>query len=150
MYHGIFLWFTRMANNIVYYYGNTGIIKVATHKLHDEFQYSSGRNKRSHASRYIVDLIVDDKDKKRYGAPVLDGTIADLIPTDLTPSMAAAATPVANDMEVEYLSPQDVKGFQSDSIFFYTHIKGGKHRMYSTPIVNCTKAISKDLDIINI
>ena len=98
VYHGIFLRFTEAANNIVYYDVDTGTIKVATHKLHDEFQYSSDRNKRSHASRYIIDLIADDTDEKRYGQPMIDGKIVNIIPIDAPPSTAAAATTVAYDI----------------------------------------------------
>ena len=63
VYHGIFLWFTRTAKNIAYYDVDTGMIRVATHKLHNEFQYSSDRIKCSHALQYIVDQIADDKDE---------------------------------------------------------------------------------------
>ena len=81
VYHGIFLRYTGTAKNIVYYDVNTRTIKVATHKLHDEFQYSSDQTKRSHASRYIVDLIADDKNEHQYGEPMLKNTIEHLIPT---------------------------------------------------------------------
>ena len=37
IYHGIFLRFTGTAKNIVYYDVQTGTVKVATHKSHDEF-----------------------------------------------------------------------------------------------------------------
>ena len=161
VYHGIFLCFTRTAKYIVYYGVDTGTNKVATHKLHNEFQYSSDRNKRSHASQYIINMIANDKKETQYGKPMLDGTIIDLIPTDIPLSTAAAATTEAYDMEVETLSPKNVEGFQSDTERLYTYIKGGKHRMLSQPvhcilnqldaptkfnthIVNCTKTISKD------
>ena len=44
VYHGIFLRFTGTAKNIVYYDVDTDTIKVATHKLRDEFQYTSERS----------------------------------------------------------------------------------------------------------
>ena len=85
VYHGIFLRFTSTAKNIVYYDVDTGTIKVATHKLHNKSQYTSNRTNRSYASRYIVDLIADDKNEKRYEEPMLDHTIKHLIPTDIPP-----------------------------------------------------------------
>ena len=131
VYHGIFPRFPGTVKNIVYYKVDTRTIKVATHKLHEKFQYSSDQNKRSHTSRYIVDLIADDKEKKRYGAPMLDGTIADLIPTDIPPSTAAVATTKANDIEIDTLTPQEAEGF-TDSDRHSTYIKGGKYQILST------------------
>ena len=166
VYHGIFLRFTGTAKNIVYYDVDTGTIKVATHKLHDEFQYSTDRTKHSHASGYIIDLIADDKDKKRYGAPMLDTTIKHLIPTDNPPSTAAAASATAYDMEVATLTPQEAQGL-TDSDGHCTYIKKGKYRIlstnvnkiidkadllphFTTPIVTCARAIQKDKDIMSI
>ena len=125
---------------------------MVTHKLDDEFQYSSDRNKRSHASKYIVDLIADDKDEKQHGEPMLlDDTIANLIPTD---------------MKVDTFTSNEAGTF-TDSGRHCIYIKGGKHRMVSTtvnnilnaldtpahhntPIVKCAKTISKDQDIMKI
>ena len=47
--------------HIVYYDVDTDTINVATHKLHDEFQYNRGKIKCSHISQYTIDLIADDK-----------------------------------------------------------------------------------------
>ena len=129
---------------------------------------TTSRNKRPHVSRYIVNLIATSKDEKRYRAPMLVGTIAGLIQTDLPPSIAAEATTMLYNMELDTLTARtDIEGFQSDSDRYCTYIKGGKHRLMSkpigsildvldtpqkvsTPIVHWTKAISKDQGIMNI
>ena len=166
VYHGIFFQFTCTAKNIVYYDVDTGTIKVATHKLHDEFQYSSAQTKRSHASRYTVDLIADDKNEKRYGEPMVEHPIEHLLPTDIPPSAAAAASATAYDLELVTLTPQKAAGF-TDSDRHRTYIKGGKYRLLSTnvnaiidhaddlhlsvtPIVNCAQTILKYKDIMSI
>ena len=123
VYHVIFLQFTGTAKKIDYYDVNAGTIKVTTHKLHDKFQYSSDRNKRSYASRYIMDLIANDNDKKFYRNPILNGTIVNLIPTNIPHSTAATATTIAYDMEVDTLTPEEMEGFQSNSEQLYIYIK---------------------------
>ena len=61
VYHGIFLQFIETEKNIVYYDVNTDTIKVATHKMHNKFQYSSDKSKCTHASRFIIKLITDNE-----------------------------------------------------------------------------------------
>lgn len=71
---------------------------MAIHKLHDEFQYNSDQNNWSQASRYIVDLIAaDDKKEIWYGPTILDGTISNLIPLDISPTTAIVTTTMAYD-----------------------------------------------------
>ena len=154
----------------MYYVVDTGTIKVASHKLHNEFQYSRDRNKRSHASRYIVDLIADEKQETRYGKPMLDDTIADLLPSDIPPSTAAAATTTAYDMKINTFTTKETEAC-ADSDRHCTYTKGGKYRLLSenvhtilaqvnestastqlhTPLItNCAHSINKDQDIMSI
>ena len=88
VYHGIFLRFPGTAKNIVHYDTQTGTVKVATHKSHDEFQYGSDKDRRSKASRYMIDLIADNVDKKRYCDSRIEHTIEHLLPSALTLGIA--------------------------------------------------------------
>ena len=64
---------------------------------------------------------------------MLDDTITHLIPIDISPSTAAAATTEAYDMEVETLTPQEPEGF-TDSNRHCKYIRGGKHFLLLTNI----------------
>ena len=58
---------------------------------------------------------------------MLNGTIADLIPIELYPLTAVAATTIAYDMKVEIFTPENVQAFQSNSERLHFYVKGRKY-----------------------
>ena len=133
VYHGNFLRFTETAKNKVYGV-DTGTVKVAMHKLQYEFQYSSDKNKRSYASGYIIDLIVDNITETQYGDKMIDTPITELLPSTIDPSLkatSAEASTQAQDMEIETISPEEVIGY-ADSDRHRIYLKGKTpHALYT-------------------
>ena len=56
-------------------------------------------------------MMTDDKKETRFGKPMIDETVLDLLPSDVPPTIAAATTTTAYDMKVETISEDDVCGF---------------------------------------
>eukprot|EP00536_Pseudo-nitzschia_multiseries_P011074 jgi/Psemu1/289476/fgenesh1_pg.360_\ len=141
VYHCIFLCFMSTTKNMAYYDINSGNVKVATHKTHNEFQYSSdGHHQQSHASRYLLNLIKEDPKQKQYGDPRIKAPITNLIAMNDTPTIAAATKALAMDYPIT-ASPGSLR----DSDCPYTYLLGGHYRVLpETP-----KAIISKLDMPN-
>ena len=74
-FNGIFLRYTGTSRNIVYYDIHSGVTKTATHRAHDEYQYSSPVQHRTTAANHIINIGKDDKTEGRFGATQLERPI---------------------------------------------------------------------------
>ena len=109
-YHGLFLRFTGTAKNIVYYDMHSGRVKIATHKRHDEFHYSTSTGQRSKASKHMMAITTDDPTETKFGSRQLEDTFK--LPPDSTnfPTQAAAAkmeVPTAKTLDSPTLGRTD-------------------------------------------
>ena len=67
---------------------HTGCVKTATHRTHDEADYSSNAQHRTKATDYLIEIANDmDSDKMKLGTPIID----DPIHVEHTHQHAAAA-----------------------------------------------------------
>ena len=74
---------------------HSGRVKIATHRRHDKFQYSSDAQLRTKTANHLIDIIKQDKQEQQHGHKQIEPIFT--IDADVTNPIkhAAVATTIA-------------------------------------------------------